>query len=832
MKWLVQIEKTALIRGDQKISYAELRKSILRTAKMLREGCKAGDKIVVIGANTPEWVTALYSIWQIGATVVPIDYMSTPEEIAYILDDSGAAYVFCDADAEQKILQAEKFLQKTVLPPRRRLELLQENWKAEGEVPNETVGESPDDALALIIYTSGTTGNPKGVMLTFRNLRSNTEACTTQIQVFIPEDRVLVALPLHHAYPLMASVVMPMSIGATAVFTLSLTGKDIKSALQDNQCTFIVGVPRLVEILRNSILSQIQASRIAKFFLWLCGRCNSLWLSRKIFRKVQDAFGGHIRYISSGGAANDPQVTRDFYALGFQLLEGYGMTETAPMISFTPPGRYKPGSPGKPIPCNEVKIENGEVLVRGDNVMKGYYNLPEETARVLTPDGWLHTGDLGYVDEDGFLFLTGRSKELIILGNGKNISPDELERKLMAHAGGLLAECAVTDDGHSLIAVAVPDEKTLADRAILNIRQTVMDVVIEPYNEEVPSYKRVAKLILQEEPLPRTRLGKLRRHIIRQNLEKVATQNSAPAEQKAAPLPDTPITRKVMQCLEEAAERKVLPDEHFELDIGLDSLGKMALFTNLCKTLDKNLQLDMLAQYPTARKLSEAIAAMEEGGPAPAKEATVPEEPLRDPAWTHGIYRAFVKLFLHTISKIEVNGLENIPAGSCIFAPNHQSSLDAFYFVSAVDSRRFKTIYYYIISKYIESGFRRWFASRHNLVAMEINGDLRSSLGKLSQALHQGGSVLIFPEGTRSMDGTLGEFRPAFAQLAVQAEIPVVPVVIKGTFDVLPRDRSFPRFGKRVSITFLPPCVPGKFPTIDAICQETRGKIAADLEKQ
>ena len=165
-------------------------------------------------------------------------------------------------------------------------------------------------------------------------------------------------------------------------------------------------------------MQKINASLIARIMYRICCFCNSLWLSRHIFRKVQDAFGGHIRYISCGGAANDPLVTRDFYALGFELLEGYGMTETAPMISFTPPGHHKPGSPGKPIPCNEVKIENDEVLVRGANIMKGYYHKPEETAQALDKDGWLHTGDLGYLDNDGFLHLTGRSKELIILGNG------------------------------------------------------------------------------------------------------------------------------------------------------------------------------------------------------------------------------------------------------------------------------------------------------------------------------------------------------------------------------------------------------------------------------
>ena len=221
MKWLSYADKTALVSGDRRISYGQLIGMVRRTGEKMSEFSKRGDRIAIIGAHSPEWVLALYSIWNIHATVVPIDFMSTPEEVAYILDDCTPTVVWCDAKTQEKTDQALA-LMKTAHPAVMRLESLADCDATESK-DAEGVGESSDDELAMIIYTSGTTGSPKGVMLTFENLRSNTEACSTQIEVFIPDDRVMVILPLHHAYPLMATVVMPMSINATAVFALDMT---------------------------------------------------------------------------------------------------------------------------------------------------------------------------------------------------------------------------------------------------------------------------------------------------------------------------------------------------------------------------------------------------------------------------------------------------------------------------------------------------------------------------------------------------------------------------------------------------------------------------------
>lgn len=826
MQWLRYFDKVALVRERSQIHYGQLMHAICSVGEQLRSGHASGSRIALIGGNSPEWALALYSCWHAGLIPVPIDSMSTAEEIAYIFRDCTPSAVFTDASSAAKVSQACTMSGVSVSEISR-LEALQEVMSSSPCLFCQPE-ESPDDDIALLIYTSGTTGNPKGVMLTFGNLRANTEACSVQTKVFIPEDKVLVALPLHHAYPLMASLIMPMSIGATAVFATSLTGNAIMSALRENQCTFIIGVPRLLEIFRNSLLNKVQASRPGRLLLSVSATCGSLWLSRLIFGKVQKAFGGHIRYISSGGAAADPQLVRDFYALGFHLLEGYGMTETAPMISFTPPDRHKAGSPGKPIPCNEISIRDGEVLVRGKNVMKGYYNRPEETAQVLDADGWLHTGDLGYLDRDGFLFLTGRSKELIILGNGKNINPAELEQKLLEYADGMFSECAVTDDGRHLVAILVPDLPVLADRGILNIRQTLMDKVIEPYNEAVPSYKRLARLELSEQPLPRTRLGKPRRHVIRQLLKNGFETRAA--DDKAAKIEFiSPLEEQICQCLEKIAGRPVRPNEHFELELNLDSLGKIAFISSLGRELGRELDISLLAQYPTARQLAEALPQQQ-----PAEQNNPPAVPapggLRQPSWTHGFWRLFITAAMRCLASLTAEGSQNLPDGPCIFAPNHASLLDAFFLIGTLDGQRFRNTYFYAISKFFEGKLRHWFASRHNLIAMEINGDLRQSMSQLALALREGKSVVIFPEGTRSMDGALGEFRPSFAQLAAETGVPVIPVAIRGTYEVLPRWAHYPKFGRRVNISFLPALRPGEVRDDEALCRATRDRIAIALQ--
>jgi long-chain acyl-CoA synthetase len=277
------------------------------------------------------------------------------------------------------------------------------------------------DNTALILYTSGTTGKPKGVVLSFQNLLYNIKTFTETIRIYRPEDKILTLLPVHHIFPLVGTIIAPFHIGAKVVMAPSIVPQKIMEILQQHQPDMLLGVPRLYEAFHRNIMNAIGKNILLKFLFFVSTRINNKTISSIIFNKIQKTFG-NLRYLISGGSKLDEKVYQDMTALGFEMLEGYGLTETAPLISFNRPGKARAGSPGQPAPGLQVKIEQDEIAVEGENIMKGYYNLPDKTREVIK-DGWFHTSDLGYIDEDGYLFITGRKKEILVLPNGENVNP-------------------------------------------------------------------------------------------------------------------------------------------------------------------------------------------------------------------------------------------------------------------------------------------------------------------------------------------------------------------------------------------------------------------------
>ncbi len=267
-----------------------------------------------------------------------------------------------------------------------------------------------DDDVFLIVYTSGTTGKPKGVMLTFGNMESNILGTTKYVEIYNENSKTLVLLPLHHILPLGGTVLIPLYAGGTIVFSPSLQSEDVMATLQNHKINIIVSVPRFFSLIRKGIKEKINDNKIASLLFKIAEKRKSRKFSKKIFKKVHDKMGGAIETFVCGGAKLDEDVARDFQTLGFEVLEGFGLTETSPMITFTRPGRVKIGSPGEVFPGMEVKFEDGEILTRGPNLMKGYYNKEAETREAIV-DGWFHTGDLGHLDDEGFHFVTGRKNE-------------------------------------------------------------------------------------------------------------------------------------------------------------------------------------------------------------------------------------------------------------------------------------------------------------------------------------------------------------------------------------------------------------------------------------
>jgi long-chain acyl-CoA synthetase len=328
--------------------------------------------------------------------------MATPEEVSYILNDCRPEVLFCSADTKENL---DKALSNVTYNPNVYL-LDKQNYQVD-EYKSITIEPKEMDETAVIIYTSGTTGSPKGVMLSFDNLEANIESVCEKIPIYTAERNVLVLLPLHHIFPLMGTLIAPLSVGARIAFSPSMVSEDIMATLQNNEIAIIIGVPRLYEAIRKGIVTKINSSFAAKNLFKLAKSLNSRSFSQKIFKQVHQKFGGKVEYMVCGGAKLNEEVAKDFKALGFEMLEGFGMTEAAPMITFTRPGKWKIGSAGQPVPGVEVKSIDGEIAAKGRVVMKGYYNRPEETAQVVK-DGWLFTGDLGYLDKENFCAYYGQ----------------------------------------------------------------------------------------------------------------------------------------------------------------------------------------------------------------------------------------------------------------------------------------------------------------------------------------------------------------------------------------------------------------------------------------
>jgi long-chain acyl-CoA synthetase len=457
IKFIAQSGQPALVGKNLSISYDQLLSRIHHFSSVLNK--THSQRIVIFSENRPEWIYALYAAWKQGAAIVPIDVLSSREDLAYILHDCSPHVVFCsreksefirlalkDADKEPEVLVFENIQQPDVVA-------IAEEFVIEDEL-----------STALILYTSGTTGNPKGVMLSFKNLLANLNAVCRDVPIYMEGDRVMILLPFHHILPLVGTIVAPLYSGGTMVLNTSLVAEDLMATLKQYKVSIMIGVPRLYQLIYKGLREKINGSMVARMLVKLAEKVDSLSFSRKIFGSVQKKFGGHLKYLVCGGAPIDPDVVRLFKTLGFEILEGFGMTETAPMITFTRPGTVLPGVPGHLLPGIKIKFVEGEIVVSGDNVMQGYYNKPEDTALVLK-DGWLSTGDLGYLDEKGYLHITGRKKEIIVLPNGKNINPEEVERVVLKNSE-FVKEVGVFLKEGILQAIILPDFRKLNEAGI------------------------------------------------------------------------------------------------------------------------------------------------------------------------------------------------------------------------------------------------------------------------------------------------------------------------------------------------------------------------------
>lgn len=809
-------KKDALVLGKRHLSYDELLARAFHLAKKLKTS--RGQHVLLFAENSLEWAVAAYATWAAGKVLVPLDAESPAADFRYVLGDSESEWVFCSNKTLPIVDEAlgtpstgkngkNTDKSKTKGVPGPEVFLIDDLLKSEIEIgtPQAIVGQTgPDQSLAAIIYTSGTTGDPKGVMLTFANLFANLTA-VRKFGYFAPDERVLLFLPLHHVLPLMGCLLAPLATGGTTYLCPSLAREDVLRVLCEGKITMLVAVPRFYELLSRAISERIKSSFALGLLFSLAERQQSEALSMRLFAKVHAGFGGHVRYMISGGAPLNPEIVRLFGTLGFRLCEGYGMTECAPLISFPDPKNLKAGYCGKPIPGSKVEIRDGEIVVRGPQVMKGYFRRPEETAEILR-DGWLHTGDLGEFDENGFLRITGRKKEILVLPSGKNVNPALSEALLEEHEE--VEEAGIFLDGDVLHALIFPRPSSVP-KDEKDIESFIFSRAVRDHNRKVAPHRKISRVTILDQPLPRTRLNKLKRH-------KFAELDRNKPTRDPARGPQSPREEALLDYFRRIGCSQVSVTSRLGADLGLDSMARLELREFLRATFSVVVDEFELNDRLRVEELSELLEQR-----ADKLKGTKPEIEASEVDWQkildektsvqlpstsvlHVAILILLRIFTFFFVHLRVKGSRALPPGPKIFAPNHQSALDGVFLTSALRLWDARDVYFLAKQKHMKHPVVRFLADRGRVIVLDESAGVQASLRAVSLALKAGRSVVVFPEGTRSKSGALGDFKKSYAMVAHHAKAAIVPVALQGTGDVLPPGRLTPRFGKFVRVTFLP----------------------------
>jgi long-chain acyl-CoA synthetase len=837
---IIDHKKTALISGELQVTYTELIETINNYASAFKK--HKGKHVAIYMENRPEWVYAFYGSWKVGATNVLIDMMGSEEELEYILRDCSPKLLVTSNKNAAKVKKAVSKLPVTKKPA-----VL--NVDTQTIKPAKTLLDEfkpQEDDIRLLLYTSGTTGNSKGVKLTHKNVMKNVRWNNDSKRIN-KTDRLLAVLPTHHSWPLMSTILCPLDCGATTIFLPELNAEMLLKTLKENKITMLTGVPRLFEMLHTGVMREVKKNSAALVFLALFkllyklpgnrifGRAKAphttldiIPLTKVIFKKVHETFGGNIKIFISGGAKLDNQIIEDFRAMGILLVEGYGLTETAPMVTYHPFDKIKIGSTGRVFAEIDIQFaDDGEIQLKGPNVTPGYYNRPDENEINFTEDGYFKTGDIGYIDKERYLYLTGRKKDLIILSNGKNVRPDLIENKIKL-SNPLVKDIAITASGNNLFAVVVPDMIFVAQEGIGNIKEKIKFDVIDAYNQTAENYKKIHDFLITADDIPRTRLGKLQRYKLTQFIQ---SRKDKKSDFKIKP-PKIEEYKVISEYLKEVTGVNISPNAHIEIDLGLDSLELVELQMFLRKTFGVTLNEGEIPKYSVVKELAQYVHEKKTDSQTSGfdwKTIFTADISWQIPTrlWMLKVFHVIFRIFLGWKLKLKGKGIENVPEGPCIIAPNHTSYLDSIVVYNFLKRKHREDLFFLAKEKNFRSSFLRTFAHNAHVVIMDINRDLVLSLQKIATLLKNGKKVLIFPEGTRTRDGNIQKFKTTFAQISKALNVPVIPVAIKGAFDAMPYTAKLPRGGE-VEVDFLLPVNPENL-SEEEIVEKTRSEILQEL---
>lgn len=821
-------------KGKQTFSYQRLGQEVASIGCFLqKQGVAPGNTVGILMENHPRWGIAFLAAQSAGARIAPFDVLHKNETLAKLIEHAGCNFLISSEQFAPRLDEIQ-----TLLP--QPLPVLvngdyegYHRWqsvldKCSGEESFPCVKGDLDEPF-VILYTSGTTGNPKGVILTQRNIYRSVVGLLTVVKT-TDTDHILSVLPLYHVLALMTNFIIPLYVGARVTYIDSLEAQIILETFKREGITIFVCVPQFYYLLYHRICQEVERQPLIKRLLF-----NSLlrlsefsntrlnWNPGQFFfSKIHKRFGSDFRLFAVGGARFDQDVARSLWDLGFTIVQAYGMTETAAIGTVTPMNRQAVGSVGLPLPHVQLRIDQaddsgiGEVLMRGENIMPGYWKNPEATSEILN-NNWLHSGDLGYIDSSGHLYITGRKKDVIVLSSGKNIFPEELEHFYQTHCPYIKEMCVLgvldqtsSEDREKLHAVVVPDFDYMKAQQTINTQEMIR-YMFDSISQSLPSYKRVRSFEIRREPLPRTTTRKIKRFQVEKELG-----NDPSATERTPELgtsqPKTKTEESLFKIIQQLKPKVGIHEKmNLELDLGFDSLERVELLSTVQEFHQIRISDDDAAEILTVEELVSAIDKRLSGEISGEKEtphswAEILAESLQSedqeklfqilrtkPITEFAFYivSKLVLILSCVLFRLKIKGKDLLPRDyPYLLCPNHLSFLDAFVLVAPLPYRIVKRIFFLGYADYFSGPLMSFLGRLIKVTPVDPDRHLRQALRLGAEGLRKGLVLCVFPEGERSIDGKLKEFRKGPAILAKELGVPVVPVAIVGTYQVWPRGVS------------------------------------------
>ena len=798
-------------------SYARLASCAFQFARELetRNLCK-GDRVLFWGENSPEWIAAFYGCLLRGAVAVPLDLKCAPDFAARVQQQVSAKLLLADEPQPQLNL------------PRLALSQLSDHVARHSDqsYPADTIDSSD---LVQIVFTSGTTAEPKGVCLTHRNLLANIAPIEKEYRKyarwerFVHPLRFLCLLPLSHVFGQLMGIFIPQLLGAEAHFRESYKPSQIVAAAKKERINVVVTVPRVLETLREKLKPDVSDPQLAAaeghHFL------RNWWT----FRKVHRQFGWRLWAFITGGATLESDTETFWRRVGYAVIQGYGMTETASLTSLSHPFRTRHGSIGKPVPGQEVKLgAGGEILVRGDNVSPGYWNSGTHT--IADDQGWIHTGDVGEFGPEGNIYFRGRSKDTIVTAAGLKIYPTDLETALDRQP-----------EIKTSVVVQLDGPKGAEACAVLIPRDEACDLsaAVQRANDSLAEFQRIREWIAWPlSDFPRT--AGTRKVIKAQVASAVKSMLSKSASVSAASTDLAPLSLPVISRITHVQPAALELSANLSDDLKLDSLGRVELLSALEDQYQIELDEAAITEATTigdierivSRRKSEAVA------------YPYPRWAMRFPfVWIRPlVYSVFLLPLTLIMCRVRVIGGERLAkldtAKPVLFISNHVTDVDAALILSALPWRWRRRMAIAMSGEYLRDWRypppkTAWFqrvkgrvayalgAALFNVFSLPRQSGFRQSFAYAGEAVDRGWSILIFPEGAETKDGEIQPFKAGIGLLTSELDIPVVPIMLRGLFELKQRHQYFVRPGT-VSVTFGDP--------INLSREQTPAEITRHLE--